>query len=72
MHYNFIEIGTSDFDTEIQTCSNDKVGLSIDPLLMYLRNLPTKPHVLKVLGAISDEDGFVDIYFCSKEVIERY
>lgn len=39
---------------------------------MYLRNLPTKPHVLKVLAAVSDEDGFVDIYFCPKEVIERH
>lgn len=72
MHYNFIEIGTSDFDTEIQTCPDTAVGLSVDPILYYLQRLPSKPHVLRVLGAISDSDGYTDVYFVPPDVIERH
>ena len=72
MHYNFIEIGTSDFDTEIQTCSDTAVGLSVDPILYYLQRLPSKPNVMRVLGAISDSDGFTDVYFVPPEIIERH
>jgi hypothetical protein len=70
MHYNFIEIGTSDFDTEIQTCDDSAVGISVDPILSYLQRLPAKPNVMRVLGAISDTDGFVDVYFVPPNVIE--
>jgi hypothetical protein len=72
MHYNFIEIGTSDFDTEIQTCADSAVGLSIDPILYYLQRLPSKQHVMRVLGAISDSDGFTDVYFVPPEMIELH
>ncbi len=70
MHYNFIEIGTSDFDTLIQTCAEDAVGLSIDPILVYLQRLPAKPHVMRVLAAISHLDGFVDAYHVPPKIIE--
>jgi hypothetical protein len=72
MHYNFIEIGTSDFDTEIQTCSDSAIGLSVDPILHYLQRLPSKPHVMRILGAVSDSDGFADVYFVPPEIIERH
>ena len=38
-HYDFIEIGTSDFDTLIETSNNDTVGISIEPIKYYLDNL---------------------------------
>lgn len=72
MHYNFIEIGTSDFDTEIQSCSNDAVGLSVDPILFYLQRLPSKPNVMRVLAAISNKDGMTDVYHVPLDTIERY
>ena len=46
-HYDFIEIGTSDFDTLIQKCSDDSVGLSIEPLKSHLDRLLNKPNVKK-------------------------
>jgi hypothetical protein len=35
MKYDFIEIGTSDFDTEIENCDDNKKGLSIEPVKIY-------------------------------------
>jgi autotransporter strand-loop-strand O-heptosyltransferase len=60
--YNFIEIGTSNFDTLIGSCSETSVGLSIEPIKTYLDSLPNKSNVTKVCAAISDVDGEIDIY----------
>jgi len=51
--YDFIEIGTADFDTEIQKASDTTVGLTVEPLKLYLDNLPDKPLVKKIAKAIS-------------------
>jgi hypothetical protein len=70
--YDFIEIGTCDFDTLIQTCSNDSVGLSVEPIKYYLDNLPEKPNVKKINCAISfdDNESDIDIYHIPKEVLK--
>jgi len=72
MNYNFIEIGTSDFDTLIQQCSDDQTGLSIEPIGYYLNRLPDKPNVKKIQAAVSSEEGFLDIYYISDENIQTY
>jgi hypothetical protein len=72
MHYNFIEIGTADFHTEIEKASNETRGLSIEPVLYYLNKLPTKPLVHKVLSAISDQDGWTSCYYIPEHYINRY
>ena len=41
MIYDFVEIGTSDFNTLLQS-SKDQRGLSIEPLKIYLDKLPNK------------------------------
>jgi len=72
MKYDFIEIGTSDFDTLLQCASNDMVGLSIEPLQLYLDKLPNKDNVKKVCAAISDKEKNMDLYYIEPEVIEKY
>jgi len=72
MHYDFVEIGTSDFDTEIQRCREYDRGICIEPLLVYLNRLPTKQYVHKVLAAVSDADGWVDCYYIPEEIIANY
>ena len=47
MHYNFVEIGTSDFDTLIEGADDEQVGLSIEPIAYYLNKLPDKKNVKK-------------------------
>lgn len=69
MHYNFIEIGTSDFDTLIQTCEPGTIGLSIEPLKIYLDNLPEVEGVTKLNYAISDFDGEIPVYWIDPETI---
>jgi len=71
MDYDFIEIGTSDFRTLIEK-TNNQVGLSIEPLKLYLDNLPNKPNVKKINAAISDFDGEIDIYYVKPSDIIKY
>ena len=73
MIVDFIEIGTSDFNTLIQKADDNTVGFSIEPLDFYLDRLPNKKNVQKINCAISasDEDTYVDIYYVPIEVIEK-
>ncbi len=72
MDYSFIEIGTSDFDTLIQTATDTQRGLSIEPLAIYLNKLPDKPLVIKVNCAVSNIDGSMNIYYIKPENIRQY
>jgi FkbM family methyltransferase len=71
MIFDFIEIGTSDFDTLISTTEN-KIGLSIEPLKYYLDNLPNNRSVIKLNAAITDFDGYVDIFWIDHDDIVKY
>jgi len=69
---DFIEIGTSDFWTLIETSDDSTIGFSIDPLQMYLDNLPNKLNVQKCCLAITgkcEENATTDVYFISREKI---
>jgi len=74
MVYNldFIEIGTSDFDTLIQTATNSTIGISIDPIQLYLDNLPNKDNVIKLNCAISDISGTATVFYIKPEDIIKY
>ena len=71
-HFDFIEIGTCDFKTEIQNCGEDSVGLSVDPLKLYLDRLPDKKNVKKINCAISNQHGEMDIYYVPPAIIKKY
>lgn len=68
-NYSFIEIGTSDFDTLIQQCNDDDIGLSIEPLKHYLDLLPNKNGVTKINAAISNKNGNMNIYYVKPSTI---
>lgn len=72
-HYNFIEIGTSNFGTLIEKASDDTVGLSVEPITPYLDQLPNKKNVKKINVAVSYDniDSEVDIYFIPESVIKE-
>ncbi len=67
-HYDFIEIGTSDFNTLIQKAKEHTVGLSVEPMIEYLNRLPDRPTVVKVNAAVSEHSGFMDIYYIPDDV----
>jgi FkbM family methyltransferase len=70
--YDFIEIGTSDFDTLLEKSDENKRGISIDPLSYFLDRLPEKDNCKKICCAISDEEGEEDIYYITEETIKKY
>ena len=72
MFYDFIEIGTSDFDTLLESCSENECGLSIEPIKDYLDALPNKPNVKKINLAISNKIGEITINYIRPIDIERY
>ena len=74
MHYNFIEIGTSNFDTLIQKATDSTVGISIDPISRYISELPNKKNVKKLTCAISfdDSDSFTNVYYIPDELIKQH
>ena len=70
MYLDYIEIGTSDFDTLLQ--STDLTGISIDPLSIYLDRLPNKDNNTKLNVAISDFNGECDVFYIAPEDIEKF
>ena len=68
---DLIEIGTSDFNTLLESCSDVQKGISVEPLKIYLDNLPDKPNVQKVNAAIVDNNliSSVDVYYIDPKII---
>jgi FkbM family methyltransferase len=68
---DFIEIGTSNFDTLLEKCSSKEYGISIEPLKTYLDDLPEKPNVKKINCAVTHGKitDFIDIYYIPKPQI---
>jgi len=71
MDLDFIEIGTSDFETLIQS-TKEKTGLSIDAVNLYLDRLPNNPTVTKLNYAISNYSGTTKAYYVHPEDIDKY
>ena len=71
MKYDFIEVGTSDWDTLIQSTEN-KIGISIDAVKYYLDKLPNNPTVIKVNAGVSVECGVSKVYWVEEEDIKNF
>lgn len=69
MRYDFIEIGTSDFDT---LAHGTGVGISVEPIQLYLNNLPERTGLEKVCAALTDSSGSVDVYWVPPSEIEAH
>ena len=72
MHYDFIEIGTSNFDSLIEKAPQDSTGISIEPLKHLLDQLPNRSNIKKLNLAISNKTGSIDIYYVTQEDIDQY
>ena len=69
---DFLEIGTSDFDTLIQKASDKDVGISIDPISFYLDRLPSPSKCKKLALAISDRSGVLPVYYLHPDQIKEH
>lgn len=70
MRLDYIEIGACDFDTLIDV--RDDYGITIEPLDFYLNRLPNKSNNIKLNVAISEQDGFCDIFYIDPIDIEKH
>lgn len=74
--YDFVEIGTCYFHTLIEKANDETLGLSIEPIKMYLDKLPDKPNVKKINAAlVTDEDygnGSIDFYYVHEDIINKH
>jgi hypothetical protein len=69
---DFLEIGTSDFDTLIEISDDDTIGISVEPIKYYQDRLPNKKNVLKVNKAITGDNVVntkIKIYYIPLDVI---
>jgi len=70
---DFLEIGTSNFDTLLQLADHKTIGISVEPIKYYLDSLPSPANVLKINAAISitntSED--IDLYYIPNEQIRK-
>lgn len=69
-HLDFIEIGTSGFDTLLEAAPEHLVGLSIEPLKHLQDTLPDRKNVVKISCAIGDKPGWKDIYYMPSHYME--
>lgn len=70
---DFLEIGTSDFDTLIQKADGTTVGISVEPIKFYLDRLPSPANVEKVNAAISITNTAEDLplYYIPHQIIKK-
>lgn len=66
---DFIEIGTSHFETLIQNSENFEKGISIDAVKYYVDALPNKHNVKKINIGISDKNDTAYIYYIPPNII---
>jgi len=70
--YDFIEIGTSNFNTLIETADDNTLGLSIDAVKHYIDVLPNKPNIKKLNIGISNVNSTIDVYYIPENIISQY
>jgi len=68
MYYDFIEIGTADFDAIVHSSHIDSNGICVEPMIELLNKLPNKPNVKKLNYAMSDYVGETQIYYVEKSL----
>lgn len=74
MKYDFVEIGTSDFDALIQTAGDHTRGISIEPIQYYLDRLPNPAGVIKLCCAVSttDRSAMLEMYYVPDSAIQEH
>ena len=69
--YDFIEIGTSDYETLIETADDTTTGISVDSVKYYIDKLPNRKNVKKLNLGISNENTFLDVYYIPEKTIKE-
>ena len=69
MNYDYVDIGTCDFEVADGVFSKDKNYLLVEPMEEYLNRLPSGENIQKENSACSNKDGSMDIFYVPEEKI---
>ena len=70
MKYNFIDIGTSNFNYSIPEL--DQSGIYVEPLSIYLNDIPNYKNTVKENVAIYDRSCYKTIVYLDPNIIDQY
>lgn len=72
-HYDFIEIGTCNFNTLLEKAAPGSLGISVEPVKQYLDQLPEHDTVIKVNAAVTHEKNqpTASVVYVPEEDIDR-
>jgi FkbM family methyltransferase len=72
--FDFIEIGTSCYETLCESCSDNEKGISVEPIKIYLDKLSDKPNVIKVNSAITANrsNNTIEMYYLSDDYVDDH
>lgn len=72
MKYDYIDIGTSDFETSLEQLKESETLILVEPLIHYLNKFPNKENIFKCPFALSDKDGIMKMYYVSEDKIDQF
>lgn len=72
MKFNYVDIGTSDFETSLDVKKEDENVLLVEPLFYYLAKFKNSKNIFKANFAISNHKGYKKIYHVTEENIKTY
>lgn len=74
MKFDFLDIGTCDFDTSADKLTANPTAkiLLVEPLKFYLDNIPSNDNILKVNVAIGKTFDTVDVFYLEQETITKF
>lgn len=70
--YDYVDIGTCDFEIGSGTIENNKKYLLVEPLANYLNKIPNSENITKVNAAVSKQNGHLKMYYIHEKVIEKF
>ncbi|MDO8604034.1 MAG: hypothetical protein Q7K40_01310, partial [bacterium] len=68
MNFDFVDIGTADFDTSLDERKRGQTVLLVEPIFAYLKNLPDGEGIFKANFAISNRHALRPIFYIKPEV----
>lgn len=72
MHFDFVDIGTCDFETSAHIANKDQKVLLVEPLEFYLDRVPSGLNITKANLAVGDTKGHIDVKFVPERIIQEY
>jgi Methyltransferase FkbM domain len=72
MKFDYVDIGTCDFETSVDLLKPGELGLFVEPLFYYLRRLPDDTGIIKAPLAVSNFNGYDYMnYIPESEILSR-